>query len=59
MEEVCLQARDEWPEATVSEMLGYLKTCKLTRAVNRDDFISKFKLTNMTREEVLKATVTG
>ena len=27
--------------------------------INRDDFISKFKLTNMSREEVLAATVTG
>ena len=59
MEEAHSRARDEWPEATVSEMLAYFKTCKLMRAVNRDDFISKFKLTNMTREGVLKATVTG
>ncbi|GAB7351437.1 hypothetical protein MBLNU459_g2103t1 [Dothideomycetes sp. NU459] len=27
--------------------------------INRDDFISKYKLTNMSREQVLKATVTG
>jgi hypothetical protein len=31
----------------------------LTPTVNRDDFISRFKLTNSSREEVLEATVTG
>jgi len=31
----------------------------LTWTVNRDDFISKYKLTNAGREEVLEATVTG
>lgn len=31
----------------------------LIEAVNRDDFISRFKLTGSSRDEVLEATVTG
>jgi hypothetical protein len=61
MEEACSQASDEWPEVTVSrsrkqEAEGWNM---LTQAVNRDDFVSKFKLTGSSRDEVLEATVTG
>ena len=59
MEEAYSQAKGEWPEVTVGRSKQQLGGPLLTRAVNRDDFISKFKLTGSSRDEVLEATVTG
>lgn len=42
-----------------SKYISRLFGAGLTMTVNRDDFISKFKLTNFSRDEVLAATVTG